>query len=241
VPVAPEEDEENADEEDSEEEPVPDTAEGIETIFVYVDDDGAFLGESESDTVDITALISDQYDVTTWQVSEKDEALELDDLEGFDLIIWYSAEYREEEFDFEDEANLIFEALFDGGNLLIMGATPPTLEPAELVDLSTVRYAEHPILDGLGLTLDEPVSLDQAISASVLELIEDDLGEGEAIFMFRADDNEFVDNAVGATVYNEFTDTRFVLLTIPLQVFGEDIQTQFIDNLIVWFGSASSE
>ena len=210
----------------------------VETVFVYVDDDGTYLGEDEAAAVDIATLFDDSVEATIWVASESDGSLTLDDIDGHDLLVWYSGEYREEEFDFEGEGGVLFEYLFAGGDFLVIGSASPMVGGTELVEISSVEFLDHPVVTAIGFEAGE-FALNGTYQTALLELVEEDLTEGESIFAVRPD-GEYADYAVGAAVEDEFTAVKILFFTLPLEAFDAGLHSDMVMGMVHWFGEPIS-
>jgi len=208
----------------------------IENIFLFVDDDGDPLGEGITSANSLLALLSDSYEVTTW-VTTEDGPLSDTALEGTDLLIWDSGDYRNEEGFFDDDTIKIFDYLDNGGMLFLTGSSPTILADAELATLVDLEFTgdDSILLDGL--ESGEVIELDDSYQTVLSDLLGTDTEEDSTPFLLRGPESDSSGEVVGMAVIDEFTSQRVVLVLLPLVLLPDDVQETLVTNIMTWFES----
>jgi hypothetical protein len=202
-------------------------------IFILVDERGTPLSGGFTSATTIAGLLSDRYEITIWSLVE-DGDLADDTLEGYQLLIWDSGDYRNQEDFFDENIFIIFEYLETGGSLFITGSAP-TLFATEgldsLVDLEV--SGDDPVLLN-GLDDGQIIILDQSYDT----ILSDDLElEPEALaFLLRGPESNSTGAIVGLSNIDDMDNQRSILLLLPFVVLPEAIQTILLDNFMAWFG-----
>lgn len=231
-----EDDVEDAEDAEVDEDVATADSESINTIFIYVDNDGEYLGTDTSNIVDVAALLADSdYEVTVWDADEQDALTEAD-LEGHDLVLWYSGMYREEQAEDPDMLILFSYAVLGGGNLLTIGATPPIFEPADVSEIVDVEILADAEIFTAGLPEGDVLTLEGTFSTAVTsQTLDDDPEEDEVRFMARGPESEDSGDLMGISATSPDTGTQIAILLLPLEAFDTDTQTILLNNLINWF------
>jgi len=200
-------------------------------IFILAADDGTPQTTGFTSAENLEAiLIAVGYEVTVWS-STDDGSLSPNSLNGYDLLIWDSGDYRHQFSLFDEDTFVILEYLEDGGYLLIMGATPPLLEPAELVTLVDIQFVgEDPVLLA-GFSSGQVVALSQSYQVTSAE--DDDTGEGE-LFIVHGPASPSSGMPVGLAGAEE--DFRLAALLFPFTALPTAVQSNLLTNLLAWFG-----
>ncbi len=207
----------------------------IETIFLYVDDDGDFLGETAADSVDLAALLEDDYEVVVWSASEATSELTEEDLVGYDLIIWYSGLYRSES-SFDGDSLVLTSVLLEGGNLFIIGATPPLFEPAEISPLADVELVGEDEVLLAGWETGDVLELTAAYETTIVDPTDLDT-ETDTLFAVRGPSSPNSGDVVGVSVRNEEEGSNILVLLLPFEALETAEQEQFLLNGINWFAT----
>jgi hypothetical protein len=202
-------------------------------IFIFVDERGAPLSGGFTSATTIAGLLSDRYEVTIWSLAE-DGDLADDTLEGYQLLIWDSGDYRNQEDFFDENIFIIFNYLEAGGSLFITGSAPSlfaTEEIASLIDLEV--SGDDPILLD-GLDDGQIITLDQSYDTILADDLE--MEPGAAAILLRGPESNGTGNVVGLVNIDDLDNHRSILLLLPFVVLPEAIQTILLDNFMAWFG-----
>jgi hypothetical protein len=220
-----------ADEEESDE----GGAGNIENIFVFVDDGGEPLSSGINSLDAFVALLEDDYEVKTW-VSSIDGPLEEEALEGTDLFIWDSGDYRDEEGLFDDDMIVIFNFLDSGAPFFITGSSPAFFAEVDLAPLTDLEIVGDDEILLAGFSSGDVILLDEVYETVAAEAIGEDLEEGDIPFFVRGPESDASGEVVGIATIDDFTEQRTALLLLPFVLLPEDVQVTLLENLIAWFG-----
>lgn len=208
----------------------------IQTIFLYIDDRGDLADVGDIPVVDIASLLEDDYDLTVWSAAETADTLTADDLEGYDLILWYSGLYRNEDAVNNEDYAILSEAIFGGGRILIIGATPPLLEPVDLADLADLEVVgENSALLGnweAGDVIELTAVFETAVTDQTLEDMDP---ETDVAFLSRGPASANSGEVVGITFNDSFLSTRLAIIVFPLEALEPDLQIELLAHLLDWF------
>lgn len=208
---------------------------GGDGVFIYSDDDGTPLADGFTSALELAAVLDQRLAVTIWSATD-DGSLEQGQLDSFDLVIWDSGDYRDEEGFLSEDATVILDYLNLGGDLLIVGASPSLFGPIDLAPISEIVVAEggEPLTDGLepGAT----IALEQEIDAALTDLLETS-GPDALSFFLRGAGDEGEGNVVGfAAIDATLNGQRTAFLFVPYTLLPAEVQTTLLENLIGWFG-----
>lgn len=225
--------------EEGEEEDGDEEVSTIENIFIFVDDGGEPLSTGFTSTDTFIELLGADYEITTW-VSSIDGPLEEDALEGADLLIWDSGDYRDEEAFFDDDIITIFSFLDNGAPFFITGSSPSLLSEFDLAPVSDLEIIgdDEILLDGF--TPGDIIVLDDSYEAVFSETIIEDPENGDIPLFARGPDSAQAGEIVGIASIDSFTEQRSVILLLPFVVLPEEEQITLMDNLMAWFAQGSS-
>jgi|GEM_PF-992203 len=204
------------------------------SIFIFGDDRGTPAGEPFT-SVPALASMLEEYEVTTWIASE-DGPLEEDTLDGYDLVIWSSGNYRNENVAIDEDSLVIFDHFLNGGALFITGATTTFLEGEEatFAPISDLEVAgDHEVLLD-GFESGEIIELDQTYEATLIEPEDVNEEEGSVILFLRGPGSENSGSVAGVTFADEFSGSRLYLLAAPFTALPDTIQESVLDNLLAW-------
>lgn len=209
-------------------------------IFIFADDDGIPITDDVVSTLALAALLEDDYEVTTW-FSSTDGPLPDDALNGYELVIWDSGDYQDEEGFLGDDAVVLINYIENGGDVFVTGSAPPLLTGLDLAPLATVVVAgDDPVLLN-GLSAGDLIELDRLYETVSSQLDENDVEPGSVAFFLRGPDDEDAGSVVGlAAPENAFNDQKTVILLIPFIALPADIQEILLSNIIAWFGITGS-
>ena len=201
-------------------------------IFVFADDDGQPIGEPSTSADIFAGLLSPEYDVTTW-TSTVDGPLPEDLLTDYDLLIWDSGTYRDEDGLLGDDAGRILEYLDTGGDVLITGSSPSILGPVELAPLANLAVvAEDPILTD-GFEDGELLALDDTYEIALGEMAEP--ADTDVVFLSRAPGEEGEGAIIGlAGIDSSNNDQKSLFLFIPFSALAEDVRGRLLSNILAW-------
>ena len=200
-------------------------------IFILAADDGTPQTTGFTSAEELQAiLIAAGYEVTVWS-STADGSLSPNGLNGYDLLIWDSGDYRHQFSLFDEDTFVILQYLEEGGYLLLLGATPPLLEPAELVTLVDIQFVgDDPVLLA-GFSSEQVVALNQSYQVTSTE--DDDTGEGE-LFIVHGPASPNSGMPLGLVTAEE--DFRLAVLLFPFTALPTAVQSNLLTNLLAWFG-----
>lgn len=204
----------------------------IENIFIFADDDGEPLLDGFTSSEALAALLTD-YTVQVWSASG-DGPLQEGMLDNYDLLIWDSGDYRDEQGLFDEDTGVIINYLDAGGEVLITGASPSLFGEIELAPLSTLEVAgDDPILLE-GLTAGDVIELDQTYETTLTEVFEQ--AETEEVFLVRGPDEEAAGAAIGLAAVDEtLNNQKSIFLFVPFVALPADIQETLLHNMLAWF------
>lgn len=205
-------------------------------IFIFEDDDGVALASGFTSAIPLLNYLNSTHEVTVWNVTD-DGPLEEGQLDGYDLVIWDSGDYRDQENAFEQNTLVIFDYLSRGGNVIVTGLAPAIFEPAELAPISDVRWiGNDPVLLD-DLESGDVVELDDTYDAVVVDADESDLEELDVAYLARGPQSDLTGVYVGlATATEVFSGGKLVLLAIPFVTLPENIQQTLLVNMLNWLG-----
>jgi hypothetical protein len=203
-------------------------------IFIFAADNGApqTSGFTSAESM-VGILTAVGYEVTLWS-SAADGALSAAELNGHELLIWDSGDYRYELTFLDPDLLAIFEFIEAGGHLLLVGATPPLLdllEPLELATLSDVQFVGDDAALLAGFSAGQVVALDQSYQVIISD--EEDITEGET-FMVHGPASSNSGLAVGLAADDD--GFRLAALLFPLTALPTAVQSTLLTNIVAWFG-----
>lgn len=203
-------------------------------VFIFADDDGQPLGEGVTSAPVFTDLLSADYDVTTWAASTDGPLPE--NLAEYDLLIWDSGTYRDEDGLFGEDTGTIIDYLDAGGDIFITGSSPTILGPVELAPLENLAVvAADPILSD-GFEEGETIALDGVYEAALSEIT--DAGANEYIFLVRAPGEEGEGGVVGvAGIEQDSDDQKTLFLFAPFSGLPADVRAPLLNNIMAWFAA----
>ena len=206
-------------------------------IFIFADDDGTPINDGISSTAVLADLLAADYDVTTW-VSTIDGPLSEDTLAGYQLVVWDTGDYEDDDGLFGEDTGILLNYLDSGGDMFITGSAPALFSTFERGPLNTVQvYGDDPILLA-NLTDGQMISLDQTYDTVLSEFFIEDLEEGSIGFLLNAGETAGAGTVVGlAAPANEFNDQNAVILLFPFVALPADIQPVLANNILSWFES----
>ncbi len=205
-------------------------------IFVFSDDDGTALTNGISSSAALADLLSDDYDVTTW-VSTSDGPLQEDTLDGYELVIWDTGDYLDEDGFLGEDTGLILTFADEGGKLMITGSAPALFDTFERAPLSAVQVnGNDPILSA-NLSDGQLIELDATYETVLSEFLLEDLEDGSIGFLLRdPDSGEGAGSVIGiAAVEGEFNTQKTAVILFPFAAMPTDIQETLITNILNWF------
>lgn len=212
----------------------------IENIFIFVDDGGEPLSTGFTSADAFIDLLGADYEITTW-VSSIDGPLEEDTMEGTDLLIWDSGDYRDEDAFFEDDIFILFDFLDSGAPFFITGSSPALLSEFELALVSDLEIIgdDEILLDGF--TMGDIIVLDDSYETVFSETIIEDQDNGDISLFARGPGSAESGEIIAIASIDSFTEQRSVILLLPFVVLPEEEQITMMDNLMTWFAEGSSE
>lgn len=202
-------------------------------IFILVDERGTPLSGGFTSATTIASLIGAQYEITFWSITEDGE-LPVGILDGYDLLIWDSGDYRNQEDFFDETIFIVLEYVDAGGSIFITGSSPLFFAEEALSPLSDLEVAgaDSVLLDGL----EEGQIITLAQSYEVILSEEFDPEPDSVSFLLRGPESSGAGSVVGLASIDEFDGQRSILLLFPFVVLPETVQTILLENIITWFG-----
>ncbi|MFQ5400159.1 MAG: hypothetical protein ACE5E7_11245 [Anaerolineae bacterium] len=208
-------------------------------IFIFADDDGVPLGDGLTSADSLAALLGDQYPVTTWAASV-DGPLQEDTLNGIDLLVWDSGDFRDEEGFLGPDVAIILDYLNNGGDLLLIGSSPALFGDLALSSVSDLEITGEDAILLAGLTSGDVIPLDQSYDAVSTALIAGSFGDETTEFFLRGPASEEGGSFVGlATVDPTLPDQNTVLFLLPFFALPPNLQAALVTNFLNWFNLGS--
>jgi hypothetical protein len=205
----------------------------LERIFIFEDDDGEPLGEGFTSASIFVEFLSADYDVTLWTASDG-EPIPADTLQEYDLVIWDSGTYRDENGLLGDDTGAILEYVDAGGDILITGASPTLFSSIELAPLEAVAVAAGDPILSEGFTDGEVIALDGEYETALIE--PSTTGPDDTVFLVRGPEEAEAGMAIGlAGVENGATGPKSALLLLAFAALPDEAQAQLLANVIAWF------
>ncbi|PID86159.1 MAG: hypothetical protein CSB13_04335 [Chloroflexi bacterium] len=208
----------------------------IESIFLFIDDDGEPIQEGISSLDTFVSLLEPNYAVTVW-ISSLDGPLEQDLLEEFDLIIWDSGDYLNTDGFLDEDAAILFSSLDDGGKILATGSAPSAFGDLPLSALSDVTVSgDEPILLE-NLEVGDTYELDGVYQAAIANAYIDDIPDDPtATAFFSRGPNSEDENTVSALAVNdEDFNQKTIFILFPYASLPDDIEPILLENILNWF------
>lgn len=199
-------------------------------VFIFIDDDGEPLAGGFTSAALMAAELSGEYEVTSWSAAD-DGPLPADALQGVDIFIWESGDYRAAEAPPAEELGAILAYVDAGGDLLVSGLSPAILGEIDTAPLGAARIvANDPVLSE-GFSDGQPLDFDQTYPVAVPA--DDDTGSDDYLFLTRGPTAAEAGAAVGGGEVAA-NDQRTIFLLAPLAGLPEDDATQLLSNIIAW-------
>jgi hypothetical protein len=163
-------------------------------------------------------------------------------LAGYQLVIWDTGDYADEEGFFGDDTAVILNYIDNGGDIFLTGSTPALFSTFETEPLSSLQVnGDDPVLLA-GLEDGQIIELSQTYDAVISDFFIEDLEEGSIAFLLRGEESEGAGSVVGlAAPVDEFNNQNTVILLFPFVAMPTDIQAILLDNIMNWFEIAQQE
>ena len=199
-------------------------------VFIFIDDDGEPLAGGFTSAALMAAELSGEYEVTSWSAAD-DGPLPADALQGIDVFIWESGDYRAAEAPPAEELSAILAYVDAGGDLLISGLSPAILGEIETAPLGVARVvANDPVLSE-GFSDGQPLDFDQTYPVAVPN--DDDTGADDYLFLTRGPTAAEAGAAVGGGEVAA-NDQRMIFLLAPLAGLSEEDGARLFNNIMAW-------
>ncbi len=202
-------------------------------VLIFADDDGEPLTDGFTSAARLGELLAADYEVTTWSAAD-DGPLTDDTLQGVDVFIWESGDYRDEEAPAAAELEAILAYVDGGGDLLISGLSPTILGAVETTPLGAARVATNDSILSEGFSDGQPLDFDQTYPVAVLD--EADTGDGDYVFLTRGPDEDEAGAVVGGGEVAA-GDQRTIFLLAPLAGLSDADSAQLLSNIMAWLRS----
>jgi hypothetical protein len=202
-------------------------------IFLFIDDDGEPLAGGFTSAALMAAELSGEYEVTSWSAAD-DGPLPADALQGIDVFIWESGDYRAAEAPPAEELSAILAYVDAGGDLLISGLSPAILGEIETAPLGAARVVANDPLLSEGFSDGQPLDFDQTYPVAVPA--DDDTGADDYLFLMRGATAAEAGAAVGGGEVAA-NDQRTIFLLAPLAGLAEEDGARLFNNIMAWLRS----
>ena len=202
-------------------------------VFIFIDDDGEPLAGGFTSAALMAAELSGEYEVTSWSAAD-DGPLPADALQGVDVFIWESGDYRAEEAPPAEELGAILAYVDAGGDLLVSGLSPTILGEIETAPLGAARVAANDPVLSEGFSDGQPLDFDQTYPVAVPN--DDDTGSDDYLFLTRGPTAAEPGAAVGGGEVAA-NDQRTIFLLAPLVGLAEEDGARLFNNIMAWLRS----
>lgn len=199
-------------------------------VFIFIDDDGEALAGGFTSAALMAAELSGEYEVTSWSAAD-DGPLPADALQGIDVFIWESGDYRAAEAPPVEELNAILAYVDAGGDLLISGLSPAILGEIETAPLGVARVVTNDPVLSEGFSDGQPLDFDQTYPVAVPN--DDDTGADDYLFLTRGPTAAEAGAAVGGGEVAA-NDQRTIFLLAPLAGLTEEDGARLFGNIMAW-------
>lgn len=204
----------------------------LRRVFIFADDDGDALADGFTSAPLLADLLEADYDVTIWRAGA-DGPLPDDALQGIDLLVWESGDYRDEGGPASDDVGVIVDYLNGGGDLFVSGLSPTILGAVELAPLSAaVVVADDPTLSR-GFEEGQVIEFDATYRVALPDAA--DVGANEFVFLERAPGEEGEGAVIGIGGADAGNGQRTVFLLAPLAGLPDEARGQLVANIMAWF------
>ena len=210
-------------------------------IFIFSDDDGFPNNEGITSATELADLLSPNYAVTTW-ISTLDGPLTDELLEGYQLVIWDSGDYADEDGFLGEDTGVILNYIDNGGDIFITGSTPALFNTFETEPISSLQVnGDDPVLLA-GFEDGQIIELSQTYDAVISDFFIEDLEEGSVAFLLRGGDSEGAGSVVGLVApEDEFNPQNTAILLFPFVAMPTDVQATLLENIMNWFEFVQQE
>jgi hypothetical protein len=208
----------------------------VQSIFLFIDDDGEPIGEATNSLETFMLHLQDNYDLTTW-VSSLDGPLSRDMLEEYDLIIWDSGSYLNEEGFLDEDTSTIFLSLDNGGKLFATGSAPSAFGDMPLSNIADVVVTGDDAILLDNLTPGDIYELDQPYEAIISDAYIDELDPTTLTFLLRGPESDDEDTIAAFGVKDEEFNQQTFFIMFPFSGLPNDIEPVILENILNWFGS----
>ena len=202
-------------------------------IFILVDERGTPLSGGITSATTIAGLLSDQYEVTIWSLTE-DGDLSDGDLDGYDLLIWDSGDYRNQEEFFDETIFIILDYADAGGSIFITGSAPIFFAEEVLSPLTDLEVSgDDPILLNQ-LEEGQIITLDQSYEVILSDEFEPE--PGTSTLFLRGPQSSGSGAVIALASVDELDAQRTLLLLLPFVALPSSLQPILLENFMAWFG-----
>ncbi|MBN1315226.1 MAG: hypothetical protein JXA42_07155 [Anaerolineales bacterium] len=205
---------------------------GGEGILVVNADDGTATLEGETSGDLIVELLSPDYDVDVWTISE-DGPIYVEDMLDYQLVIWSSGDFENGDF------FTLYEFLFESKPLIMCGAYPALAATEETATLRDLEISDFESELTSGMTPGEVYELATEFDAVTLDFT-DDSGTFSILLRGPASDQAGEALVVGFEG-DDFLDAKLLIIPVPYYLMPEEIQGLLLENAMSWFGIMPAE
>lgn len=208
---------------------------GGNRIFILGDDDGEALNGGILSVDFFTSRLPADSDVTVW-ISSVDGRLPANALDGVSLLIWDTGDYLDDAGLLDTDTEIIFDYLdSDTGNVLMVGSVPALfsyLETSPLADV--VVTGDDPTLLN-GLQAGDVIALDQIYEAVLPDFSDEDIAEGEVVFLLRGAASDSPGAVAAAVAAQTFLAQKTAVVLFPFTALPLTTRDVLFANLLDWF------
>ncbi|WP_374688871.1 DUF4350 domain-containing protein [Promineifilum sp.] len=205
---------------------------GLNRIFIFADDDGEALTDGFTSAPLLADLLEGDYDVTIWLASD-DGPLPDDALQGIDLLIWESGDYRDEGGPVSDDVGVIVDYLNGGGNLFVSGLSPTILGAVDVAPLAAAAVVDGDPTLSRGFEEGQIIEFDATYRVALPNAT--DVGANEFVFLERAPGEEGEGAVIGIGGVDADNGQRTIFLLAPLAGLPDEARGQLVANIMAWF------
>ncbi len=173
-------------------------------------------------------ILSPDYDVTLWSLAD-DGDIGAEDMQGYQLVIWTSGDFR------EGDGSGLFAYMVDGGPLLLSGAYSVFEEGDETAALRDLEVSSSSSLLTTGFEAGEIIELSGEMEVIVFDYDQEEDEDTIAVFL-RGPGSEQAGEPI-VTAFDEGTPDAIqaMLIGFPLYMLPDSAQVQLVANAMEWF------
>ena len=199
-------------------------------ILILSLDTGNGRYDSMTSVDDYAAILEGQYEITIWS-TEQDGPVELQDLLGYDLVIWTLGDY--EDAMSQEYTDLLLSLMSEGTPAIVSGAYASDATTEAVQRDVQVKDASHPL--AAGFTADQVIEFVAPPSGQEYEVGVLEFGEGEGSIVFvRGPKSEANGTPSIVALGDEVGEFQLVFIGFPLYLLPEAPKSQLVLNAVSW-------